>query len=205
MLPILPFTSLRAFEAVTRLRSFGRAAKELGVTQSSVSQHVKVVEEWIGRTLLVRGTRNSVPTIEGQMLSDAIAAGVGQIAELCEKLRHKRGADPAVTVSCPPGFAVNWLFPRLIGFDQIHPDIPVSISTASSSEGFATGQTDLAILYGMGNYPGLHVEKFITERIFPVCAPSLLINGPTLKDAADLIHHTLLLDEVADIGGSPPT
>ncbi|WP_445810859.1 helix-turn-helix domain-containing protein [Yoonia sp.] len=45
ILPNLPLTALRAFEAVVRLRGFGRAAEELGVTQSSVSQHVKVVEE----------------------------------------------------------------------------------------------------------------------------------------------------------------
>ena len=73
MLPNLPFMAMRAFEAVVRLRSFGRAAEELGVTQSSVSQHVKLIEEWIGHRLLVRGPRSSTATKEGQMLAVAIA------------------------------------------------------------------------------------------------------------------------------------
>lgn len=205
MLPNLPFTALRAFEAVVRLRGFGRAAEELGVTQSSVSQHVKVVEEWIGCSLLVRGPRTTAASKEGQMLANAITSGIGQIGELCDKLRQKGGADPTITVSCAPGFAVNWLFPRLIRFDQLHPDTPVSILTDPSPVGFAAGQADLAILYGMGNYPGLHVERLLDERVFPVCAPGLLRDGPPLHTVADLAHHTFLLDELADIGGNPPT
>ena len=205
MLPNLPFLALRAFEAVVRLRGFARAAEELGVTQSSVSQHVKVVEEWIGRKLLVRGPRDTVATKEGKLLATAIATGIGQIGDLCDKMRHKGGADPAITVSCLPGFAVNWLFPRLIRFDQLHADTPVSISTDASPLGFATGQSDLAILYGMGNYPGLHVERLMDERLFPVCAPSLLAEGPPLAELADLARHTLLMDELADVGGTPPT
>lgn len=205
MLPNLPFTALRAFEAVVRLRGFARAAEELGVTQSSISQHVKVVEEWIGRTLLVRGPRDTVATSEGKALATTIASGIGQIGDLCDKMRHKGGSDPAITISCLPGFAVNWLFPRLIRFDQLYADTPVSISTDASSLGFATGQSDLAILYGMGNYPGLHVERLLDERLFPVCAPSLLASGRGLTRLEDLAHHTLLMDELADVGGSPPT
>lgn len=205
MLPNLPFTALRAFEAVVRLRGFARAAEELGVTQSSVSQHVKVIEEWIGRTLLVRGPRDTVATNEGKILATTIASGIGQIGDLCDKMRHKGGPDLAITISCLPGFAVNWLFPRLIKFDQLRADTPVSISTDASPFGFATGKSDLAILYGMGDYPGLHVERLLGERLFPVCAPSLLASGPPLARLADLAHHTLLMDELADVGGSPPT
>lgn len=205
MLPNLPFAALRAFEAVVRLRGFARAAEELGVTQSSVSQHVKVVEEWIGRTLLVRGPRDTVATNEGKVLAITIASGIGQIGDLCDKMRHKGGSDPAITISCLPGFAVNWLFPRLIKFDQLHGETPVSISTDASPLGFTTGQSDLAILYGMGNYPGLHVERLLDERLFPVCAPSLLENGPGLSMLEDLAHHTLLMDDLTDFGGTPPT
>lgn len=52
MIANLPYTALRTFESVVRLRGFGRAAEELGVTQSAVSQHVKSLEEWLGRRLM---------------------------------------------------------------------------------------------------------------------------------------------------------
>lgn len=205
MLPNLPFSALRTFEAVARLRGFGRAAEELGVTQSSVSQQVKVVEEWIGTRLLVRGPRRTEPTREGQQLATAIAEGVGQIGELCNQLRQKGRKDPALTVSAPAGFAVNWLFSRLIKFDQLHADTPVSIATDPASLGFVEDRADFSILYGLGNYPGLHVERLLGERVFPVCAPDLLQNGPPLRNVADLANHTLLLDNLCDIGGNPPT
>ena len=53
----LPFSALRAFEAVVRQGGFSAAADELGVSQSAISQHVKALEEWLGQDLLVRGAR----------------------------------------------------------------------------------------------------------------------------------------------------
>ncbi|WP_417601784.1 LysR substrate-binding domain-containing protein [Pararhodobacter oceanensis] len=205
MLQNLPFTALRTFESVARLRGFGRAAEELGVTQSSVSQQVKAVEEWIGRTLLVRGPRQTTPTPEGQQLADAVARGLGDIGDLCNALRHQRRRDPTIVISSPAGLAVNWLFSRLIKFDQTHGDTPVSISTDSLRLGFVEGQADCAILYGFGNYPGLHVERLLSERVYPVCAPDLLQRDPQLRGIADLSRHTLLADTIVDIGGNSPT
>ena len=62
----LPYSALRAFEAVVRLSGFSAAAAELGVSQSAVSQHVKSLEEWLGQDLLVRyaqSTRNSLKKV----------------------------------------------------------------------------------------------------------------------------------------------
>ena len=205
MLSKLPFSALRTFEAVARLRGFGRAAEELGVTQSSVSQQVNVIEEWIGTRLLLRGPRRTTPTKEGQLLANAVAEGFGQIGELCRQLRQKGETDPTITVASPPAFAVNWLFSRLIRFDEQHPETSVSIATDPAPFGFVEGQADLAILYGLGNYPGLHVERLLEERVFPVCAPGLLAQGPPLETLADLGRHTVLMDNLHDIGGNPPT
>ncbi len=205
MLPTLPFTALRALEAVVRLRGFGRAAEELGVTQSSVSQHVKALEEWIGRRLLVRGNRGAEPTAEGRLLAEAVSGGLGQIAEVCDSLRSQTPREKRIVVSCPPGFAFNWLFPRLIRFDQAHPEIPVSISTDPETVDFSTGSATVAIRYGIGGYRGLHVERLMGERVFPVCAPVLLEKEPGLRRIADLAFHTFLLDELAEGGGNPPT
>jgi LysR family glycine cleavage system transcriptional activator len=201
----LPYTALRAFEAAVRLRSFSAAAAELGVSQSAISQHVRALEEWTGETLIVRGPRRSQPTPHGQMLASAIAEGLGRISEVCLHLRDRRRDDPTITISCLPGFAFVWLFPRLIRFDIAHPEYPVSVMTDTRLANFAADGVDLAIRYGLGGYPGLHVERLMQERVFPVCAPSLLEAGPPLRGIADLARHTLLEDQIAEIGGSPPT
>ncbi|MDN5788444.1 LysR substrate-binding domain-containing protein, partial [Pseudorhodobacter sp.] len=204
MIANLPFTALRTFESAARLRGFGRAAEELGVTQSAVSQHVKSLEEWLGTRLLTRGSGRAEPTEEGARLAFAVAAGFGKVASLCHELREKDSAHPAIGLSCPPGFAVNWLFPRLIGFDQAYPEFPVSIMTTDATANFAEGEADIAIRYGLGDYAGLHVEHLMSEHLFPVCAPSLLARLP-LREPADIAVHTLLYDNIADTGGTPPT
>ncbi len=202
----LPFAALRTFESVARLRGFGRAAEELGVTQSAVSQHVKALEDWLDLRLLTRSTTGGLgratPTEDGARLAQAVETGFGAIATLCHELRAARSPNQAIVLSCLPGFAVNWLFPRLINFDQRHPDIPVSIMTTSPH--MADDGADLAIRYGLGDYAGMHVEKLMSERLFPVCAPALLARLP-LDNVADLARHSLLYDDIADVGGAPPT
>jgi len=205
MLGNLPFTALRTFEAVARLRGFGRAAEELGVTQSAVSQQVRVLEDWLGLRLITRGSGRVTPTEEGARLAAEVTQGFGKVWALCRELRETRTETLLVNLSCLPGFAYVWLIPRLIAFDQMHPEFPVSISTTATLATFADDETDLAIRYGPGGYSGLHVEKLLDEVLFPVCAPGLLDRGPPLRSPADLAQHTLLVDEVTDIGGNPPT
>lgn len=201
-----PFTSLRMFEAVVRLGGFRLAAEDLGVTQSAVSQHVRRLEEWTGRSLLIRGSKRSTPTADGQLLADAVATGFETIEHACTTLRQRgRNDHQPLMISTLPGFALKWLFPRLIRFDQEHPGIPVSISTDRNPVDFTDDQETLAIRYGMGRYPGLHVEKLLDETLFPVCAPSLLKKGPPLKRIEDLAAHTLLVDEVMMLHGKGPT
>ena len=205
MKPALPFASLRVFEAVVRLGGFRRAAEDLGMTQSAVSQHVRRLEEWLGRSLLIRGPRHSTPTADGLRLNDAIASGLDLITEACAAIRDRgsRSRQPLM-ISTLPGFALKWLFPRLIRFDQSHPDIPISIITDATPTDFASDQATLAIRYGLGRYRGLHVERLFGETLFPVCAPSLLERGPPLKAVPDLARHTILMDDVVRIRGKGP-
>lgn len=205
MNPIPPLASLRVFEAVVRLGGFRRAAEDLGVTQSAVSQQIHKLEEWIGRSLLIRGPRHSTPTAEGRLLNDAITKGLDMIGAACSELRQKnRRHDHPLMISTLPGFALKWLFPRLIRFDQTHPEVPISIVTDRTPTDFTNDQETLAIRYGLGRYPGLHVERLFGETLFPVCAPSLLQRGPPLQRIEDLKHHTLLVDDIVKVRGRGP-
>lgn len=201
----LPYASLRAFETVVRLRGFGRAADELSVTQSAVSQHVKALEDWTGHQLLIRGPRETRPTGAGQELADAVLLGLGMIDDVCNSLKAASSENLTLVISCPPGFAINWLFPRLLRFDQQHPNYPVSIATQAGPLDLATGGIDAAIHYGPGGYSGLKAERLMNERVFPVCAPSVL-KGPTpLTEAPHLSNYTLLVDDLSQNAGRPPT
>lgn len=198
----LPFSALRAYEAVVRHSGFSAAADELGVSQSAISQHVKTLEEWLGLELLVRGARKSRPTREGEQLAIAISQGLGRISDVCTQLRDKTRSDRTIVISCLPGFAFNWLFSRLLRFDLAHPELSISIATDTGEHPFSGVGTDIGIRYGVGNFPGLRVDLLMQERLFPVCAPSLL---PQLQTVGDLANHTALVDDNLQHGAASPT
>ncbi len=199
----LPATAtLRAFEAAARLRSFTRAADELGLTQGAISHQIRALERLLGCALFHRERRQSPVTPRGEVLAAAIREGLTRIADALEAIQRAQAA-PAIAVSAPPGFAVKWLFPRLIRFDQLHPDIQVDIA-ASAQLADVSGDAEIAIRYGLGNHAGLHVECLIRESLFPVCSPRLLAGRRPLRAPADLANHTLLHDHVVAVGGTPP-
>ena len=201
----LPFAALRAFEAVARHGSFSDAADELGVGQSAVSQHVKTLEEWLGHDLITRGARRSLPTRDGARLALSIADGLGQISEVCEDIRDKRRDDKTIVISCHPGFAFIWLFPRLLNFDRAHPDIAISITTDTGLRGVARAEADIAIRYGTGDFPGYAVKPLMRETLSPVCAPSLINGAKPLRRIADLVYHTQIRDEFGPTTTDLPT
>lgn len=198
----LPYASLRAFEAVVRLGSFSAAANDLGVSQSAVSQHVKSLEEWLGQELLVRGARTSKGTRHGTLLAREIDRGLGGISEVCSQIRTASHEDSTVVISCLPGFAFTWLFPRLLRFDLAHPDLSISIATDTGGRPFNPADADIGIRYGHGEFPNLQVDHLMSERLFPVCAPSV---AQSLTDVASLGSHTLLQDEILNFGSAHPS
>lgn len=200
----LPYSALRTFEAVARHSSFSAAAADLGVSQSAVSQHVKSLEEWLGQDLLTRGARQSLPTREGEQLARAIREGLGRISEVCTQLRDQNRADKTIVISCLPGFAFTWLFPRLVRFDLAHPHLFISIATDTGLHPFTSTDADIGIRYGLGQFPGFKVDRLMEERLFPVCAPAFLRGPNALRDVSDLAGRSLLQDETLDFGAASP-
>ena len=77
--------NLRAFEAVARLLSFSEAAEELHLTQSAVSRQIKSLEEEIGATLFLRGTRHVDLTGDNEVRNGALAFGAGAFRDLPDR------------------------------------------------------------------------------------------------------------------------
>lgn len=75
----LPLNALRAFQVSARHLSFTRAAEELNLTQSAVSQHVKNLEARLGVSLFRRVPRGLVLTDEGLALIPVLSESFGRI------------------------------------------------------------------------------------------------------------------------------
>jgi LysR family glycine cleavage system transcriptional activator len=64
--------------------------------------------------------------------------------------------------------------------------------------------SDIAILYGRGNYPSLWVKKLLDLTITPICSPQLVKGDHPLKSPADLSRHMLLHDDTGDLYDNEP-
>src|SRR3954467_214428 len=105
---------LAAFLAVARERSFTRAAKQLGVSQSALSQTVRGLEARLGLRLLSRTTRSVAPTEAGERLVRAVGPRIEEIdAELAalSELREKPAGTIRITATENAADAV--LLPKL--------------------------------------------------------------------------------------------
>jgi LysR family glycine cleavage system transcriptional activator len=194
MLKTLPFNALRTLEAVVRLRGFGRAAEELNVTQSAVSQHIRQLEDWLSVRLLIRRGRQTTPTEAGERLASAAREGFGMVEAVCEDLKgSSKTRNAGILVGSPPGFAFVWLLPRLLSFDDTNPDISVSLSTDPQLRDPFLGEADIFISYSTGGFPGLHAELLMAETMSPVCSPRLADGLTSIKD---LEKHTILQDNL---------
>jgi len=191
-----PLKALRNFEAAARHLSFSKAAEELFVTPAAVSHQVKALEDWLGVTLFKRLNRAVILTNEGQNYVMGVRNGLEIIGAATEKIMLQ-DASGALHVDTLPSFAARWLLPRLSRFREAHPDIDVRLSASDHLTDFNREDVDVVIRYGHGHYPGLRVNKLLTEELmFPVCSPSLLKGKHPLRHPSDLKYHTLLHDDM---------
>lgn len=209
-----PLNALKAFEATARHMSVKKAAAELNVTPAAVSHQVKALEDYLGVQLFHRRNRALALTDAARACLPTLREGFDSLAQAVERLRAHKG-DGMLTVSAAPSFAARWLMPRLHRFFEAHPEIDVRVSARlrHTSEGGRRGaaaeratvdawlaDSDVAILYGRGDYPGFRVDKLLALTITPVCSPRLLTDPehPLLRPR-DLKHHLLLHDDTGEL------
>lgn len=92
-------------------------------------------------------------------------------------------------MSVSPTFAIRWLLPRLLRFNEKHPGIEVSVDTTHKLVEFPRDGVDLAIRMGRGDWPGLQATCLVREKLVPVCAPQM---ASSIQSAADLSRLPLL-------------
>ena len=185
---------LIAFVAVARDRSFTKAGKRLGISQSALSHTIKGLEERLGLRLLTRTTRSVSPTEAGERLLDKVGHRFEEIeAELqaLSELRDKPAGTIRITAT--ENAVVTILLPKLGKFLPEYPDVNVEIV-------IDYGLTDIvAQRYDAGVRSGEQVAKdMIAVRIGPdmrmavVGTPAYFEKRPAPQTPRDLTEHTCI-------------
>jgi DNA-binding transcriptional LysR family regulator len=185
--PLPSLNALRAFEATARHRSISRAAVELGVTHGAVSRQIKLLEEVMGVSLLMRGTKESVPTRDGEKLVDGLSTAFNLIHATIERLK-----PGPLTLSCSASITMCWLIPRMPGLYAKHPGMEIKLDMNYDRVDFTRDNISVAIRNNTFEPPKSAVIRPLgTEWIGPVCSPAYL-KSISLKKPKDLSNARLL-------------
>ncbi|WP_119459499.1 transcriptional regulator GcvA [Rhodospirillaceae bacterium SYSU D60014] len=186
-----PLNWLRAFEAAGRHMSFTEAARELGITQSAVSQQVRLLEQHLGRLLFHRLPRGLKLADAGEALLPLVRETFGRLAEGTAEIFGRTSGD-RLAIRVTPAFAVLWLAPRLPRFYAAHPEIKLRIISSTWLADQSDPGIDLEVRYGRGNGAGPQADRLTWDHVFPVCSPALCQGPRRLTAPADLAGHRLL-------------
>jgi DNA-binding transcriptional LysR family regulator len=121
------FDAMRAFTRIVERRSFTRAAEDLGLPRSSVTDAVKALETRLGVRLLQRTTRQVSPTLDGEAYYQRC---VNLIADMEDAEGAFVGAKPSglIRVDAHGTQARYFLLPGLPRFRRQYPDIRLHLS-----------------------------------------------------------------------------
>ena len=186
--------ALWVLDAVVRKGSFSTAADYLNVSQSAVSQQVKLLEAEFG-PLFERSGKQIVPTDLCRRLAEHLRKGFSHIEE---GIATTSSRCNQITISVLPSFGGAWLVPRLYKFTDQHPDIEVRLTMSDLLADFNDGGLDAGIRLGGGEYPDLIAKVLSDDELFLVCCPSKREQFPEQPQLSDLANHLLILDNAQD-------
>jgi LysR family transcriptional regulator, glycine cleavage system transcriptional activator len=187
-----PLSALRGFESAGRLLSFTAAARELNVTQSSISRQIAGLESEVGKPLFVRKTRALELTVEGERLLREVRDCLAMIDRVVDDVRGVR-VPARVSIATYASFASLWLVPRLAAFQHAHPGIEIRIDAADRHVDLEAEAIDLAIRWTPPDRAPKSAELLLEEYVTPALSPELLERtGVKLSNPGDLLQLPLL-------------
>ncbi len=185
---------VEAFLAVARRKSFRRAAADLGVTPSAVSQAVRTLEARLGAALFTRTTRSVGLTEAGQRFLDRAGPAFEELAAAGEAAREV-GQRPTglLRLSVPTAVVALVLEPLIASFCQAYPEIELEIDANDELVDLAAGGFDAGVRMGQMISPDMVAIRL--TRPFPfvvVGSPDYLDRRGRPQRVEDLRGHACL-------------
>ena len=192
-----PLTALVTFESAARLRSFTRAAAELGVTQAAVSRQIHLLENRLGFPVFRRLHRRVELTEKGQKLANAASAALTLVADTIAEVTDSSPQGELV-IAASVGFSHFWLLPRISRFSREHSDVKLRIVAQDELVDLGRGDVDLTIRYGNGLWADGRSVLLFRDEVYPVCSADYLQAHGPIEDLDQLVRHPLILHQSQD-------
>jgi DNA-binding transcriptional LysR family regulator len=195
---------LRTFATVTNCRSFTEAGKRLGLNQSSVSEHIRRLEESVGRRLFVRDTHSLAMTADGEALL-VHANVILQAMNRAESQFRKPRLKGRVRLGTSDDIVLGVLPNVLAAFRQAHPDVELEMSIGMTSrlyELLDAGEIDL--LVGKRRLGERRGTPLVRSRLEWIARPGTVVDLgqplPLVLVAEPSVTRAVVLNALAEKG-----
>ncbi len=177
---------LRVFTSVFKNKSFSKASEELHLTQPTISDHVKTLEEELDCNLFDRLGRTIIPTKEAEVLYSyalEIIEKTNTIKEVISQTRKEIKGDLIIGASTIPG---TYLLPSIMAeFQRKYPSVSFQI-LVSDSRGIIDKVSKHELLLGIVGAKlddeQINYIPFVEDELIVVSSPSMIkSNSITLK------------------------
>lgn len=194
---------LLSFVAVAREGTFTRAAAQLGVTQSALSQSISGLEARLQIRLLTRTTRSVSPTAAGERLLNAIGNRFDEIeAELDELSALRDKPSGTVRITCGDHIQRTLLLPRLTPLLLEYPDIKVEFDINYGFRDIVADRFDAGVRLGDTiDKDMIAVPIGPPVRMAVVAAPAYFAAHPKPRNPRDLVDHNCINMRMQSGGG----
>ncbi|MBO1077044.1 LysR family transcriptional regulator [Roseomonas sp. 1311] len=186
---------MTVFVRVAESGSLSRAARELKLSQPSVSRIVGTLEARLGTTLLLRTTRSISLTEAGALYLERAR---NLLAEMEEAEQATRGVDSlhgVIRLAMPVLYGSRAIIPALAPFLARHPDLRVEMIMSDARQNLVMDGIDVAIRLGVGQ---LDDSTFGARRLglverLVVAAPAYLSTNGVPANPAELAQHDCII------------
>jgi DNA-binding transcriptional LysR family regulator len=184
---------LTVFVRAGETGSFSRVARELGVSQPSISRMVAALEARLGVKLLLRTTRRVALTDAGRVFLERARQILG---DLDDAENAARGADSlrgTLRVALSGAFGIREVIPRLPGFAEQHPKLRIELLMSDRTEDLIAEGADMALRLGLLADSGFGARLLAKAPRLAVASPAYLARRGTPQTPADLAGHDCIL------------
>jgi DNA-binding transcriptional LysR family regulator len=197
----ITFERMRTFVRVAERGSLSAVAREFGIGQSTITRHLRELEEAVGVPLLSRTTRRVTMTDEGSRYYASSLQILRLVEQAGDEARGTRGAPTGtIRLSCTAAFGVLHVSRLIFAFQDRYPDIAVDLSLTDERIDLVREGVDIALRLGPLTDSSMKLRPLGQSRRLLVAAPDYLAARGTPSIPQELSGHEGI--RMSNIAGS---
>jgi len=183
------FQELKLFVRAAETGSFSAAAREMGLSQPSVSRIISELEARLGVRLLLRTTRKIAPTEAGSAYLRKAKQILADLDEADEAAQGSESLKGVLRVAMSSTFCVRTVLPNLAAFLKNHPQLKFEFVAADLMHDLVAEGVDLAVRFGPLADSGFGVKRLPSLQRLLLASPRYIESRGMPQEPTELSAH----------------